>query len=155
MLDPSDPGWEPSSIADIATMVVDDDPMITKIVEAALLNMGMTNVYAINDPRQAMDFLAEGIGGVQLIICDLQMPDVSGIDVLEQVRLDFPDLPFLMLTANRSPDAVSKAVGKGVSSYMVKPFQLGELQDRVWQLINRRYRGLGKESNLPGSLNSV
>ncbi len=150
MFGQDDPDSEPSWLDDISTMVVDDDSMMTSLIDITLRAIGLENIYTINDPRQALDFLAEGINGIQLVVCDMDMPEVSGIDVLERVRKDIPRIPFLMLTANRSSDAVTKAAELGVSGYMVKPFQQADLQEKVKLLLTRRY---GKQilSNRPAS----
>jgi two-component system, chemotaxis family, chemotaxis protein CheY len=137
-----DTEWKPSSLADIAAMVVDDDPVITSMVKITLKAIGLGKIYTINDSRQAMDFLAEGVNGVQLVICDMEMPDVNGLEVLEQARKDYPNLPFLMLTANRSPEAVSQAANMGVSGYMAKPVQPKEVEEKVRHLIQRNYGAL-------------
>lgn len=130
---------KPSSVEQVSVMVVDDDVLITKLVGAAMKNMGVANVYPMNDPHQALDFVAEGLRGTDLIICDLMMPEVDGLDVLREVRKINSEIPFLMLTADGKSDSVKKAVELGVTSYMVKPFSVGGLQSKVQQLIVRAY----------------
>lgn len=134
-----DESWKPSSLNEVSVMVVDDDSLITRIVTGALKAIGIAKLYAMNDPRQALDFVAEGLRGVDLVICDLMMPEIDGLAVLKEVRKIKPDLPFMMLTADATSDSVKRAVELGVTGYMVKPFTINELQDKVRKTIIRAY----------------
>ncbi len=131
--------WVPSSLSEISVMVVDDDSLITRIVTGSLKSMGIDKVYAMNDPRQALDFVAEGLRGVNLVICDLMMPDIDGLTILDEVRKMSPKLPFMMLTADGSSETVKQAIEKGVSGYVVKPFTINDLQEKVQRTIVRAY----------------
>ncbi|NQV44067.1 MAG: response regulator [Rhodospirillales bacterium] len=131
--------WKPSSLNEVSVMVVDDDPLITRLVTGALKAIGITKVYPMNDPHQALDFIAEGLRGTDMILCDLMMPDVDGLTILGEVRKIKPDLPFLMLTADGTSDSVRRAVELGVSSYMIKPFTIDDLQSKVLKTIIRTY----------------
>ncbi len=128
-----------SSIEEVSVMVVDDDRLITRLVAGALKVIGITQVYSTNDPHQALDFVAEGLGGIDLILCDLMMPEVSGLEILKQVREIKPDMPFVMLTADGTSDSVKQAVELGVTGYMTKPFTVDGLQTKVQQVITRAY----------------
>lgn len=131
--------WKPLSIEQVTVMVVDDDHLITRLVVGIMKTIGITQVYSMNDPHQALDLVAEGLGGIDLIVCDLMMPEVDGLAVLKEARAIKPDIPFLMLTADGTSDSVKHAVELGVTAYMVKPFTVEGLQSKVRQLIIRTY----------------
>jgi len=126
---------KPASISDVSILVVDDDRLITRLVVGAMKVIGITNVIPVNDPHQALDFVAEGLVGIDLVLCDMVMPEVDGLEILRVVRKSHPEMPFLMLTADGTSGTVSKAVELGVTSYMIKPFAIDELQSKVRQLI--------------------
>jgi len=144
-------GWKPESIGELAVMVVDDDSLITRLVAGALKAIGITKLYTMNDPRQAMDFVAEGLGGIDLILCDLMMPEIDGLTILKRVRETKKKLPFLMLTADSTSDSVKQAAELGVTGYMIKPFTIDDLQDKVRQTISRSYGSKAAERALPGA----
>lgn len=134
-----DSGWKPESISEVSVMVVDDDVLITKLVAGALKSIGITKIFTLNDPQKAMDFVAEGLGGIDLILCDLMMPEIDGLMILKQVRETKKKLPFLMLTADGTTDSVKQAVALGVTGYMIKPFSIDTLHTKARQTLTRAY----------------
>ena len=103
-------------------LVVEDNPKTRKLIEAVLNDMRVGQVFTANDGREAQTFLETGNGLINLIICDWNMPRMSGLELLKQVRNDHPDIPFLMVTARGTIDSVLPAKQSGVSAYIVKPF---------------------------------
>lgn len=144
-------GWKPKSISEVSVMVVDDDGLITRLVAGALKAIGITKIYTTNDPRQALDMVAEGLGGVDLILCDLMMPEVDGLTILKHTREIKKELPFLMLTADGTSDSVKQAAGLGVTGYMIKPFSIDGLQTKVKQTLARAYGAKAAERPVAGS----
>lgn len=143
--------WKPSSVNEVSVMVVDDDNLITRLVAGALKAIGIRKIYTMNDPHQAMDFVAEGLGGIDLILCDLMMPEVDGLTILKQVRETRKKLPFLMLTADGTSDSVKQAASLGVTGYMIKPFSIDDLQAKVRQTLSRAYGAKAADPVQPGA----
>ncbi len=75
-----------------------------------------------------------------LIICDWNMPGVSGVEVCKQVRAERPDLPFLLVTGRSDPDSVVVAKETGVSAYITKPFSPQELNVKIAAVVERQNR---------------
>jgi len=114
-------------------MVVDDSPVIRKIVEKLLkmLGFGGFNFLGADNGVIALSILEEKT--VDLIITDLHMPDMDGIEFVREVRLgDKTDLiPVLMITSDYSPDKMLEAYEAGVDEFMQKPFTAVELEEKV------------------------
>ena len=72
-----------------------------------------------------------------LIICDWMMPTLSGLDVLKGIRSMNTRVPFLMLTAKASTDAIVAAKKAGVTSYIVKPFTRIDLRTKILLLVDK------------------
>lgn len=118
-------------------LVVEDNTLTLKLIQAVLKDMSVGQVYTARDGREAQSFLDAGDDLINLIICDWNMPRMSGLDLLKQVRMSHPDLPFLMVTARGTIDSVVAAKKSGVSGYVVKPFSPAELEQKVVALARR------------------
>jgi len=129
----------PTALNDVNVAVIDDDELLTKLVERVLQHCGISSVYRITRPAQFLDMMAEGIGGIHLVVCDVGMPGIDGLEILRRVRDVNPDLPFLMLTADGKGDTVRQAIDRGVTAYLVKPLDPGVLRDKVMAALDRSY----------------
>ncbi len=118
-------------------LVVEDNPRTLKLIQAVLKDMGVGQAFTATDGREAQAFLDAGGELINLIICDWNMPRMSGLDLLKQVRMSHPDMPFLMVTARGTIDSVTAAKKNGVSAYVVKPFSPAELEQKVVSLARR------------------
>jgi DNA-binding response OmpR family regulator len=72
---------------------------------------------------------------VNFIICDWNMPGITGINFLRQVRTTHPHIPFLMITGRADKNSVIEAKSVGVSAYIKKPFSPRQLEEKVRFLI--------------------
>jgi DNA-binding NtrC family response regulator len=102
-------------------LVVDDDPVQRRLLETAITRSGM-NVVTAPGGGPALD-LINGPRGEQitLMLLDLVMPDMSGLDVLAQLRPANPDLPVIVLTAKGGIDSAVEAMRAGANDFLVKP----------------------------------
>lgn len=130
---------KPTSYEELTIAVVDDEELITKLVERLLERMGIGQVFRIVQPMRFLDMVAEGLGGIHLVICDVNMPGADGHEVLRAVREVDPEMPFIMLTADKTGETVQKAIDGGVSAYVVKPIDAPKLMQKVAGSIERAY----------------
>ena len=115
-------------------LLAEDDTAIAEPLSRALQREGY-HVDVAGDGTTALEHVREG--GVDLLVLDLGLPGMDGLEVCRRLRLDFPDLPVLMLTART--DEVDFVVGldAGADDYVGKPFRLAELLARVRALLRR------------------
>ena len=108
-------------------MVVDDSAPVRQQVGLALKEAGFDVVEAV-DGRDGVDKLAAD-PGIKMVICDVNMPKMNGLELLEKVRADarFATLPVLMLTTEGQPELIAKAKSLGARGWMVKPFKPEQL----------------------------
>ncbi len=101
-------------------LVVDDSAMIRMQVKRALNGAGFTTIEAV-DGQDAFEKMGDGI---DLVVCDVNMPRMSGIEFLERVRDEGdPDVPVLMLTTEAQPELIRQARDMGAKGWIVKPFK--------------------------------
>lgn len=123
-------------------IVVDDMSTMRKIIKKAVSGLGDFTILEAADGKEALAaIVAEYKKGspIDFIISDWNMPNVTGIQLLEKVRETdlFKELPFLMVTAESEMENVKKAVAGGVSGFIIKPFTVDQVQTKVKQIMNQ------------------
>jgi two-component system response regulator RegX3 len=116
-------------------LVVEDEPAISDAVAYALREAGY-EVEAVGDGDSA---LAEArTRGYDLMVLDLLLPGVPGLDVCRTLREEQSDLPIVMLTARDAEAERVEGLDLGADDYVTKPFSIAELVSRVRSLLRRR-----------------
>ncbi len=100
-------------------LIVDDEKNYTLILSAVLEDEGYETITANSGP-EAMEILSES--DVDLVLTDMKMPVMDGIELLEQVKKEDADLPVIMMTAYGTVEKAVEAMQKGAYSYILKPF---------------------------------
>src|SRR4051794_5925017 len=108
-------------------LVVEDDESIGSGLERVLDSQG----YAVRRLTLGRPALAAADEGVGLVILDLGLPDIDGIDVCRRLRAARPDVAILIVTARDQELDVVAGLDAGADDYLVKPFRLSELLARV------------------------
>ena len=102
-------------------LIVDDDPVQRRLLEAAISRAGM-NVVTAPGGQPALDLIHGPRGDqIQLVLLDLMMPDMDGLTVLSKLRGTHPELPVIVLTAKGGIDSAVDAMRAGASDFLVKP----------------------------------
>ena len=107
-------------------VVIDDDREMRLMVEDHLKSEGY-QVKSFSRPDEALSQLLSGEVAPLVVITDLQMPEMSGVEVVKRVKAKFPDLPVIVMTAFGSIESAVDAMRKGAFDYVTKPFKLSEL----------------------------
>jgi len=111
--------------------VVDDDEEMNRAI-GLMLKMLDCEVLAFHNARTAAQTLLTG-KNPDLLILDINMPEVSGLDFLEFLRRrkEWKELPVIMLSSEASDSTVDKALQMGANSYLIKPVTIEELEKAV------------------------
>jgi two-component system NtrC family response regulator len=105
-------------------LIVDDEKNYTLILAAILEDEGFETLSA-NSGQEALDILAES--DVDLVLTDMKMPSMDGIQLLERVKKEDADLPVIMMTAHGTVEKAVEAMQKGAYNYILKPFDNEQL----------------------------
>jgi DNA-binding NtrC family response regulator len=125
-----------TALESVGVLVVDDDEAMRTLVCRMLKRMKIGHVHEAEGGPQALERLADGTKGINLVVCDWNMPGMSGMDLFKQVHASNPQLPFLMLTGRADLDSVVAAKKAGVHGYIVKPISPQELKTKISFLIS-------------------
>ncbi|XP_022921832.1 two-component response regulator ORR22-like [Cucurbita moschata] len=125
-------------------LAVDDDPICLKVLEH-LLRKCQYHVTTTKRSIEALKMLRENRNKVDLVISDVNMPDMDGFKLLELVGLEM-DLPVIMLSAHSDTELVMKGIAHGACDYLLKPVRIEELKN-IWQHVIRRKKLEPKTKN--------
>lgn len=116
-------------------LVVDDFSTMRRIVRNLLKENGFTNVDEAEDGSVALHKLKGG--HYDFVISDWNMPNMTGIELLQSVRADsnLKHLPFLMITAEAKRENIIAAAQAGASGYIVKPFTASTLDEKLSKIL--------------------
>ena len=110
-------------------LVVDDSATMRRILMNALKKMGHEEFVEAEDGEVALKKLKEG--GIEVIITDWNMPNMSGLDLILAVRETDREIPILMVTTNAAKDDIIQAIKAGATNYIVKPFTPDTLAEKL------------------------
>ena len=115
----------------IKILVVDDAPMIRRILKNILKEMGFTNIEEAEDGQVALQKLRSQ--KFDFVITDWNMPNLTGIELVQEIRKDpaLKHLPILMVTAEAKKENVILALKTGVNNYISKPFTPDKIKQKI------------------------
>jgi len=129
----------PQAVRDATILVVDDEPVNLKLLEALLGGAGYTSVTSTTDPRRVLELYHRL--APDLVMLDLRMPYLDGFAVMRQLRQAQPQgayLPILMLTAEVATESKQRALSEGATDFLHKPFDPVEVLLRIANLLETR-----------------
>lgn len=131
---------ESKNIEDLKILIVDDQPEALDLLKEMIATLGVTQIFESKDGRQALEFIDSAFDFVDMVICDWNMPAMSGVELLRQIRTVDPNLPFLMVTGRNDIDSVVEAKSSGVTAYIRKPFSSVQLEAKI-RIVARKVNG--------------
>ncbi len=129
-------------------LVVDDEPGVAKLLQEIVEPLGF-QVRSLIDPRVCLDAVKDF--RPQIVITDLIMPDVNGMELLDRITAYAPDIDVMILTGYYSTDAAVEAVKRGAYDFLTKPVEMGALKAKMAKWLEDYYRRLRADS-LDGEL---
>nr|WP_277344121.1 response regulator [Paraglaciecola sp. 20A4] len=119
-------------------MIIDDDDITLTLLEHIVDELVSGEILVFSSSIKANAFLlTEDAQRIDLVICDWQMPSVSGIKILETLRSKSLNCPFLMITAVPTKDLVISAKRLGVTDFIAKPFSSDDLTQKLSVLLDK------------------
>jgi two-component system, chemotaxis family, response regulator Rcp1 len=124
---------------DFNILLIDDSPADAKVFEAAVQQAApRAKLYWVSSGKEGLQYLRQegrfqGLGPVDIVVCDLNMPGTTGFDFAAQMKKD-PELmiiPLIIYSGSRAPQDVHRAYALGVNSYLVKPMTLDAIIQQV------------------------
>jgi two-component system chemotaxis response regulator CheY len=126
-------------------MIVDDDAVSRLALADLMQKMGFSDVFEFEDGQAAWEYLEKNPLPI-LCCCDVRMPKMSGIELLQKVRADqhIKSLSFVLITSGNDRDTVQNAVMLGVSGYIVKPFNAGGAIEKLNEFFSNEWKDISE-----------
>jgi two-component system, chemotaxis family, chemotaxis protein CheY len=140
-----------TEVPDVAAplvMVVDDDASMRLLIRRMLQRFKIDHIVEASGGDEALRYLEAARSPVDLVICDWNMPGMSGVELYGQVARLRPDLPFLLVTGRADDLSLNAALEAGVTNYIVKPISRQELRAKIASLLTGK---VGVETGDPSS----
>ena len=123
-------------------LIVDDELDMLELLELIITDRTSYQVVTVRNPLEVPGLLKEG--GFDLLISDLRMPQMDGMELLERVRKIDAQIPYIILTAYGTVDSAIEAMRKGALDYITKPFRQEQILLTVEKAL--KFRRLQKEN---------
>ena len=124
----------------LRVLIADDEPAIRRVIGSLLSARGYTVDDARNGEEALMSIRAHS---ADLVLLDVNMPGMGGIEACRRIRSSFPDIGILMITVRDSEDDTVEALEAGADDYVRKPFRARELLARMDALVRRTHKTNG------------
>jgi len=123
----------------LSILVVDDDDDMRQLICTMIRRMN-ANILVVeaHSGEAALERISAALEPFGIVICDWEMPRMSGVDLFRLVHARDPKLPFLMLTGRTDLDSVVAAKKAGITGYLIKPVSPLQLQAKVAVLLRDR-----------------
>ena len=126
----------------VRVLVVDDEEIIRDLLQTILSEAGYDVVTAANG-QEALDKIPQSV--IKVVLLDVNMPDISGIQVLQQLTTHWPEICVVMVTAVADAKTATEAMKLGANDYITKPFNPDDVVIMVKSAIEKKHLELGNE----------
>lgn len=122
---------------DEQVLVIEDEPALVDLM-SMLLRAGGYGVHAISDGTEALDYVLRGGSEFDAVLLDINMPGISGLEVLKVLRQQRPSTPVLIVSGNLTPEVMAKIQAIGTVEVVDKPFDVVHLSKRLRAVLDTK-----------------
>ncbi|MBZ0157951.1 MAG: response regulator [Alphaproteobacteria bacterium] len=121
-------------------LVVDDESTMRVTLNNMLTRMGFTSIAAAENGKKALDLIK--IRPIDLVVCDVNMPEMTGVELFKTVREDrrYEHLLFVFVTAEATRQMVARAAEDGGEAYVIKPFVMATLEEKIVKVLEKKHK---------------
>lgn len=118
-------------------LIIDDEKDVREVIRLHLESEGFNNILEAEDGGEAISTLREedNMVNVGIILCDIRMPKVNGIECIDFLRREAPGIPVVVVTGYPDTEMATALMKKGVKDYLIKPVEKQKLVQTVTKLV--------------------
>jgi two-component system, chemotaxis family, chemotaxis protein CheY len=124
---------EPIALSEARVLVADDSIDSMMMLRGILADVGIKKIDCAKDGREALNALHNNSPAYDLVLCDWDMPEMTGLEVRKQIKqlAKFQDTHFMMVTSVSEAAKIREAIGQGITDYIVKPIDTATLEKKI------------------------
>lgn len=118
--------------------IIEDMPAVRQNLKTILEKIGFKKIATFPDGKDAIDKIRCDYPPYKLIFCDVQMPELDGVGFVELLRAidEYQDTIVIMVSTDNEKDTVMDAVFAGANAYIIKPFEMAIISQKIISLIS-------------------
>jgi len=122
--------------------VIDDSEVSLFLIKAIFEDEPDINIAIESNSRKALSFIREG--NPDLLVLDLMMPHIDGIQILQEIRSDsrIGKIPILIISASHDAEIIKKAIELGIQGYIRKPIEMKEVEEKIRNILTTKPENL-------------
>lgn len=128
-------GYSKIDYSSVRALVIDDEPFIRKLIIRLLFDIGIKNASEAENGSKGLNMIIQSKKDFDFIICDLEMPTLSGLEFLKNLRkhpeVRNKNIPVVILTGHSDEDNIYDAVMTGIHGFLTKPVSRNDLEAKV------------------------
>lgn len=128
-----------ATLQTIEVLVIDDEPFAQRFVTRVLNSIGIEKLITAENGAQALELLQAATAPIDLIICDIEMPEMNGFEFVRRIRYgivpEIKNIPILMLTGQDTDQNIKSARIHKINGYVVKPPKADTLQEKIIEVM--------------------
>ncbi|MBI9101489.1 MAG: response regulator [Spirochaetales bacterium] len=124
-----------NSVKNKQILIVEDENIVRKILEMQISSFGY-DVHVAELPTEGIEFFSKNFDSVDLVLLDMNMPEMDGLEVFRQMKRYDPDVKVLVLSGYSQHGKIEAALREGVIDYMTKPVRKAALSDKIDEILN-------------------
>jgi two-component system, chemotaxis family, chemotaxis protein CheY len=138
----------PSEYLNCLCLIIDDEVSMRRTIGNMMSRMGFENILFAENGVAALSFIQSS--NIDLIICDMNMPEMNGMELFRIIRSSpkLCDMSFIFVTAEVRRNIVAKAAEDGGGAYIIKPFVMVTLEEKIMDILRRRFYPTKFETHL-------
>lgn len=132
----------------INCLIVDDEPSMRKTINSMLTRLGFTNIILAENGKKAWDIIQTS--KIDIVVADVNMPEMTGIELFKTIRENkrYDGVGFVFVTAEARKDTVARAAEGGANEYLIKPFIMAALEEKLCKVLARKFNPSNLEMHL-------
>lgn len=115
-------------------LVCDDEETVRLTIKRILESFGFTVIVA-SDGREGVSILRENVGIIKVVLMDMTMPHLNGVDTFREMKQINSDLDIILMSGYNEMDAINQFAGKGLAGFIQKPFTLNDLKSKISEFL--------------------
>jgi two-component system chemotaxis response regulator CheY len=146
---------QPPSLNEVSVLLIEDDASTRDILAVFLDELGVKTIHQMSNGTDALKFMDDNPEWRGVVLCDWNMPKMSGASFYRQVKNTHSDIPFIMVTGRNDEDSVLFAKDSGIYAYLLKPVSIEQLQEKIGKVVINHAAHFTSTGNYSSSLYSI